>query len=84
MMSETCVCQAYKFPHRRGGGACNVQNDDTRICSDCGEVCIATKTDFGIGTTEAWGVVSTHHDWQIASDCCHADIECLDNNWGRD
>lgn len=67
---ETCFCPAYKFPHREGGGRCN--GSDAYWCDDCHEECIPEKVDLGIGTTEAWGVVSTHRDVQWVSNCCHA------------
>jgi len=68
---DTCRCSAYSFPHRLDGGECT---GPSQICSLCHSPCEGDFVDFGIGTTEAWGVVSTHTDVQWVSFCCEAEV----------
>lgn len=44
------------------------------ICDECGEACTATLQDHGIGSYEFWGARGTHHDWQVLSPCCSAEV----------
>lgn len=83
----TCNCSAYPFPHRAGGGACDVSwsvvtsfRDNqpsqrielTPICASCGLAAEFKEMDFGIGSYEFWGVVGRHVDIQVVSKCCEA------------
>jgi hypothetical protein len=45
----------------------------TIYCGECGSECVVTVQDHGIGETEAWGVKSTHHDYQTLTACCECD-----------
>lgn len=47
---------------------------NTGFCSCCREPCGIVTVDNGVGTTEYWGSVSTHHQYDQVSDCCHADV----------
>ena len=47
---------------------------ETGFCSCCREPCGIVTVDNGVGTTEYWGSVSTHHQYDQVSDCCHADV----------
>lgn len=42
---------------------------DTR-CNTCLRECELVYEDCGFGTTEAWGYVTHHEDWQWVSRCC--------------
>jgi hypothetical protein len=42
---------------------------DTR-CDTCNKCCDLVYEDCGFGTTEAWGYVTNHEDWQWRSRCC--------------
>jgi len=44
------------------------------ICSRCGNGCTAVWIDFGIGPYEFWGDRGTHHDYQVVSPCCEAEM----------
>jgi hypothetical protein len=44
------------------------------ICDDCGDACTARPVDMGIGSYEFWGSRGVHHDWQILSPCCSAEV----------
>ena len=46
----------------------------TGYCSSCGEECFGIYVDNGIGVTEFWGTISTHHDYQIESNCCNGQV----------
>lgn len=71
--AAVCTCKAYAFPHRAKGGSCHAKQSGP-FCGECGEPAEATTDDFGIGTTEFWGHVSTHRDIQTVSRCCEADL----------
>lgn len=45
------------------------------ICKTCGEPCRLVQVDFGIGVTEAWGVLANDVQLEIVSACCHEDYE---------
>jgi len=40
------------------------------VCDTCNEPCELIFEDCGIGTTEAWGCIANHSDWQWVSECC--------------
>lgn len=44
------------------------------ICASCGKQAKAVRRDMGIGPYEYWGARGTHHDWQIVSECCEAEV----------
>jgi len=70
---DPCLCPAYPFPHRPGGGACPA-NESPPFCVECGKPCGWRLVDFGIGPHEYWGYVGCHSDVQPASDCCEAGL----------
>ena len=92
-MRPNCFCAAYRFPHRPGGGQCEagvtrVKDRDwwltghyrvmaSSLCADCRLPATTKHMDLGYGTTEFWGHVSTHHDWQEVTTCCEARL--IDN-----
>lgn len=39
-------------------------------CDCCSSECEIIYEDCGIGTTEFWGSIATHTDWQWVSVCC--------------
>lgn len=72
-----CHCAAYQFPHRPGGGDCEVSPVSAKgaleaLCGACKLPNDGGMTDFGIGGYEFWGERGTHHDWQFVSLCCEA------------
>jgi len=48
-------------------------------CSCCGEVCTSVVRDLGIGSYEFWGHKSVHHDYQVVSPCCDAEMKPLED-----
>lgn len=44
------------------------------ICESCGEACTARVVDMGIGAYEYWGAREVHHDYQVVSPCCDAEV----------
>lgn len=46
----------------------------TMFCSECGKPCKAVDRDFGFGTTEFWGAMSTHINVHTVSHCCDGDV----------
>ena len=43
-------------------------------CSECREPCEEIKRNFGYGSTEYWGAVSTHDKWYWVSKCCDGEV----------
>ena len=40
------------------------------VCKVCGSPTGSHREDWGNGITEAWGVVTNHHDWiDVCNDC---------------
>lgn len=82
-----CSCSAYPFPHRPGGGKCDVHVErvysmnpatDGRmklspICACCGLAADTHMEDFGVGAYEFWGATGVHTNWQEVTDCCEAE-----------
>lgn len=50
------------------------------ICTCCKQECRGEHVDFGLGLTEFWGSVSSHHDVQYVSRCCRADVERIEGD----
>jgi len=47
---------------------------DDPHCSECGNPCVPTPYDAGIGPYEYWGYQQVHQDWRVASACCDVDV----------
>lgn len=84
---EPCNCSAYPFPHRPGGGACNVEFLTDPVCSNCFHNCGVVVEDQGIGPYEFWGSKGVHHEYVAVSSCCKEEVisaltgEPLDDAW---
>lgn len=52
-----------------------ITDDDKPVgnfcCDTCNVSCDLVYEDCGYGTTEAWGSVTSHEDWQWVSSCCY-------------
>ncbi len=70
---DTCRCQAYKFPHRMGGGSCPGW-DNPPYCGACGQPCNIVHCDSGIGQYEFWGSKGFDSHPYLGSDCCNAEL----------
>lgn len=70
----TCRCAAYTFPHRAKGGKCCNNGSWPFYCESCLAPNPGDIIDEGIGSYEYWGARGTHHDYQLASTCCSADL----------
>ena len=44
------------------------------ICTGCGQPCMTTQVDVGLGEVDVWGFRVNHQDHQIRSDCCEAAV----------
>ena len=54
---DTCYCDAYRFPHRLGGGKCENVDIDGPFCTSCGSSCEVVQGDDGIGPYMVRGVL---------------------------
>ena len=46
---KKCICRAYPFPHRPGGGQCNGDgdgDDTTPVCRDCGSTAVRYRAGY--------------------------------------
>ena len=71
---DTCYCDAYRFPHRLGGGKCENVDIDGPFCTSCGSSCEVVQGDDGIGPYEFWGQKGNDSQPYSASDCCDAEV----------
>ncbi len=70
-LSRNCLCSAYGFPHRPGGGRC--PGVEYR-CSACGRATEGVEVDEGYGFYEVHGRTGYHTDYRLVSDCCEAEL----------
>jgi hypothetical protein len=49
-------------------------------CSNCKEHVLVDIEDYGLGKTEFWGSVSTHHDYRAVCSQCEEELE----DWEED
>lgn len=78
--AKPCGCPAYRFPHRRSGGQCQIGK--TPVCSSCG---CSTNPVFNAGHSEPsefWGAVALiiYPDFET-SRCCEAPVLGINDNW---
>jgi hypothetical protein len=63
--------------NHRHSDDCDYDPDDDRksgYCADCGEACMATVIDEGIGSYEYWGAKGVDIRLVEVSPCCEAEV----------